>query len=135
MRLKDRVALVTGAASGLGPAVPERFPGIRSFALGHLGDGDIHDNPIQAEDKPAEAWHGRLPEVSRIVHAIVSALGGSITAERGVGRLRIAELQHGKSPVELEMMARLKRCFDPLNLMPLWQVLGGDLLDNLPDTP
>ena len=135
MRLKDRVALVTGAASSLSPAVAERFPGIRSFAFGHLGDGDIHDNPIQAEDKPAEAWHGRLPEVNRIVHAIVSAPGGSITAERGVGRLRITELQHGKSPVELEMMARLKRCFDPLNLMPIRKVLGRDLLDNLPDTP
>ena len=119
MRLKDRVALVTGAASSLSPAVAERFPGIRSFAFGQLG----------------EAWHGRLPEVNRIVHAIVSAPGGSITAERGVGRLRITELQHGKSPVELEMMARLKRCFDPLNLMPLRQVLGRDLLDNLPDTP
>jgi FAD/FMN-containing dehydrogenase len=115
-------------------ALSQRFPGIRSFAFGHLGDGNIHFNPIQAEGEPADLWQARLPEVNRIVHDIVSRLGGSITAEHGVGRLRITELQHYKSPVELEMMARLKRCFDPLNLMNPQKVLRSDLLDSLSET-
>jgi FAD/FMN-containing dehydrogenase len=115
-------------------ALSQRFPGIRSFAFGHLGDGNIHFNPIQAEGEPADLWQARLPEVNRIVHDIVSRLGGSITAEHGVGRLRITELQHYKSPIELEMMVRLKRCFDPLNLMNPQKVLRSDLLDNLSET-
>lgn len=110
-------------------ALAQRFPGIRSFAFGHLGDGNIHYNPIQAEGEPAETWQGRLPEVNRIVHDIVARLGGSITAEHGVGRLRIAEIRRYKSDLELEMMARLKRCFDPLNLMNPGKLLDSGLID------
>lgn len=98
-------------------ALAARFPGIRSFAFGHLGDGNIHYNPIQAEDGDKDLWQSFLPEVNLIVHDIVARLGGSITAEHGIGRLRINEVPRYKSAVEMEMMRRLKQCFDPQNLM------------------
>ncbi|WP_120009895.1 FAD-binding oxidoreductase [Teichococcus vastitatis] len=98
-------------------ALAARFPGIRSFAFGHLGDGNIHYNPIQAEGGDRALWQSYLPEVNLIVHDIVARLGGSITAEHGIGRLRINEVPRYKSAVEMEMMRRLKQCFDPQDLM------------------
>jgi FAD/FMN-containing dehydrogenase len=98
-------------------ALASRFPGIRPFAFGHLGDGNIHFNPLQAEGGSPDEWRSRLGEVNRIVHDIVVRLGGSITAEHGIGRLRLKEIEHYKSDVELEMMATLKSALDPMNLL------------------
>jgi FAD/FMN-containing dehydrogenase len=66
--------------------------------------------------------------VNRIVHDIVVSLGGSITAEHGVGRLRMEELAHYKSPLELEMMARVKLCFNQQNIMNPGKLLQPSLL-------
>ncbi|MCI0756309.1 hypothetical protein MON41_21960 [Roseomonas vastitatis] len=104
-------------------ALAARFPGIRSFAFGHLGDGNIHYNPIQAEGGDRALWQSYLPEVNLIVHDIVARLGGSITAKHGIGRLRINEVPRYKSAVEMEMMRRLKQCFDPQNLMNAGKLL------------
>lgn len=98
-------------------ALETRFPGLRSFAFGHLGDGNIHYNPLQAEGGDKATWQSYLPEVNQIVHDIVARLGGSITAEHGIGRLRIEEVPRYKSDVEMTMMRKLKQCFDPHNLM------------------
>lgn len=98
-------------------ALGKRFPGIRSFAFGHLGDGNIHFNPLQAQGGQADEWKARLSDVNRIVHDIVVRLDGSITAEHGIGQLRIDEIDHYKSEVELEMMATLKKALDPMNLL------------------
>ena len=63
------------------------------------------------------------PDVIRIVHDIVDALGGSISAEHGIGQLKRGELAHYKSAVEMEMMRAIKRTFDPLGLMNPGKVL------------
>ena len=60
---------------------------------------------------------------------IVASLGGSITAEHGVGRLRISEVSRYRSELEMEMMARLKRCFDPLNLMNPGKLLTREFVE------
>ena len=109
-------------------ALSARFPGIRSFSFGHIGDGNIHYNPIQASEEPAADWAERLPEVNRIVHDIVHRLGGSITAEHGIGRLRVGEIARYKPPFEIEMMARLKQSFDPDNIMNPGKVIPGAYL-------
>ena len=109
-------------------ALANRFPGIRSFAFGHLGDGNIHFNPLQAEGGSPDEWRPRLAEVNRIVHDIVARLGGSITAEHGIGRLRIAEMERYKSDVELDMMATLKAAFDPMNLLNPGKVIPNRVL-------
>lgn len=109
-------------------ALQERFPGIRSFAFGHLGDGNLHYNPMQPSGEPASAWTPKLREVNRIVHDTVHRLGGSITAEHGIGRLRVGEIEHYKPDFELEMMMRVKRAFDPDNLMNPGKVIPSSLL-------
>lgn len=109
-------------------ALQARFPGIRSFSFGHVGDGNIHYNPIQARGEAEATWAGRLPEVNRIVHDIVHRLRGSITAEHGIGRLRVGEIARYKPPFELEMMACIKRGFDPQNIMNPGKVIPRSFL-------
>jgi FAD/FMN-containing dehydrogenase len=120
-RIADFIAQATDALA-------RRFPGIRSFAFGHLGDGNIHFNPLQVEGGSADEWQSRLGEVNRVVHDIVVQLGGSITAEHGIGRLRVAEIDRYKPAIELEMMATLKKAFDPMNLMNPGKVIPPRLL-------
>jgi len=116
----SKVALFLDRANA---ALEREFPGIRPFSFGHLGDGNIHYNPIQGEDGDTAEWKARLGAVNAIVHDIVVGLGGSISAEHGIGRLRIDELPRYKSPVELDMMAALKLAFDPHNIMNPGKIL------------
>jgi FAD/FMN-containing dehydrogenase len=109
-------------------ALEREFPGIRMFSFGHLGDGNIHFNPLSASDRPANSKAADLASVNRIVHDLVVSFGGSISAEHGIGRLRREELRHYKSAVELEMMAALKRAFDPQNIMNPGKVIPDGLL-------
>ncbi len=96
--------------------------GVRVVAFGHAGDGNIHFNLSQpagvAKDGPERAAYlGRWEEFNRIVHDIVAGLGGSISAEHGIGRLKRAELARYKSPIEIELMRALKQTLDPGNIM------------------
>lgn len=93
------------------------YPGIRHYSFGHIGDGNIHYNPIAPLDWDGDTFYAERDKVNRIVHDIVVSLGGSISAEHGIGQLRIAEAEHYKMPLELEMMRSVKAAFDPRNLM------------------
>jgi FAD/FMN-containing dehydrogenase len=93
------------------------YPGIRHCAFGHLGDGNMHYNPIQPPSWDGARFRGETQRINRIVHDAVARLGGSISAEHGIGRLRLAEAQHYKSQVELDLARSLKRMLDPHNIM------------------
>jgi FAD/FMN-containing dehydrogenase len=103
-------------------AVARAIPGIRPVAFGHVGDGHIHFNVSQPagepkQGAPRDAYLARWGEINRIVHDIVARLNGSISAEHGIGRRKVDELAHYKSPVEIELMRTLKRTLDPKNIM------------------
>jgi FAD/FMN-containing dehydrogenase len=98
-------------------AVEALIPGIRPIVFGHLGDGNIHFNLTQPEGADPEAYLARWDEVNRIVYDIVMDLGGSISAEHGIGRLKLEENVQYKSAIEIELMQRVKRALDPENLM------------------
>jgi FAD/FMN-containing dehydrogenase len=98
-------------------AVEARLPGIRPVAFGHVGDGNIHFNLSQPHGADAKVFLARRSDFNHIVHELVRELGGSISAEHGIGRLKREELPHYKSPVELALMRRLKRALDPEGLM------------------
>jgi FAD/FMN-containing dehydrogenase len=100
------------------------FPGVRIVAFGHLGDGNLHYNVTAPAGTPAAAFVEReLSAVNRIVHDGVARLGGSISAEHGVGQLRREEIRRYKSAVELDLMRALKRALDPLGIMNPGKVL------------
>jgi FAD/FMN-containing dehydrogenase len=99
------------------PAFETMIPGVRILPFGHVGDGNIHYNLLQPEGMPAEAFRALKDEVQERVFDLVEALGGSISAEHGIGRLKRAELLRRKSPLELELMRALKTALDPMNIL------------------
>ena len=104
-------------------AVMAAVPGARICAFGHLGDGNIHYNISQPEGADKAAFLSRWGEVNAIVHAIVLAHGGSISAEHGIGRLKRDELARIREPIEIELMQRIKKAFDPAGIMNPGKVL------------
>ncbi len=104
-------------------ALKQNFPGIRIVAFGHVGDGNLHYNQSKPESGENAAFIALQPQVSRIVHDIVHQLGGSISAEHGIGQLKREELLRYKSPLEMEMMRTIKRALDPRGLMNPGKVL------------
>jgi FAD/FMN-containing dehydrogenase len=104
-------------------ALAAAYPGVRIVAFGHLGDGNLHYNlskPVREENGDFIA---RTPEVNRIVHDLVHAGQGSISAEHGIGQLKRDLLPLYKSPLELGLMRSIKHSLDPLGLMNPGKVL------------
>ncbi|MDR7376264.1 FAD/FMN-containing dehydrogenase [Rhodoferax ferrireducens] len=94
------------------------IPGVRLVNFGHLGDGNLHYNvQAPAEGDPAQFLRAQEERVNTLVFDAVIAHGGSISAEHGVGSLKVGHLEHYKSPVALEMMRGIKQALDPQNLM------------------
>jgi len=105
-------------------ALQAHMPGIRLVNFGHLGDGNLHYN-VQA---PAGAdardfLKTQEPRVNEIVYDSVQAFSGSISAEHGVGSLKLEELRHRKSAVALSLMRQIKAALDPQGLMNPGRVL------------
>lgn len=104
-------------------AVSRFMPGSRFCSFGHLGDGNIHYNISQpiGMDKARflESWN----EMNDVVFDVVAKLGGSISAEHGIGRLKAYRMPEIKSPVELAMMRGLKQMLDPNNILSPGRVL------------
>jgi len=97
--------------------VQRMVPGIRPVPFGHVGDGNIHFNLSQPEGADREAYLTRWEEVNEAVHELVVEMGGSISAEHGIGYMKVAENARFKSPVELDLMRAVKQALDPDNLM------------------
>ncbi len=104
-------------------ALRARFPGIRIVAFGHMGDGNVHYNCGMATPDEASRFYGESPEVNHIVYEVVSALGGSISAEHGLGVLKVEEIKRYKSALELDLMRTIKRALDPDGIMNPGKVL------------
>jgi FAD/FMN-containing dehydrogenase len=93
-------------------------PQIRIVAFGHLGDGNIHYNVSISDAEANKAFiEQHESEVNRRVYEIVTQLGGSISAEHGLGQLKRKEITCYKSEVELDLMRSIKHTFDPHGLM------------------
>jgi FAD/FMN-containing dehydrogenase len=92
-------------------------PGARIAAFGHMGDGNIHYDVLRA-DGGSDAEHAaRRDQGSRIVHDIVASMGGSISAEHGLGSMKTEEARRYKSPVEIEALTAIRRALDPKRIM------------------
>jgi FAD/FMN-containing dehydrogenase len=105
--------------------VQTHVPEARLVAYGHLGDGNLHFNLNQAAGIDRDAFVAREPEVRRAIHDLAHAFHGSFSAEHGIGRLKIEELERYASPVELALMRDLKRIFDPNGILNPGKVLRG----------
>ena len=97
--------------------VERRFPGTRVVAFGHLGDGNVHFNVRAPEGAGADWIEQDGLAVTALVHDLVTAAGGSISAEHGIGQMRLAELARLGDPARLAAMRAIKTALDPKGIM------------------
>lgn len=98
-------------------ALAHAAPGSRVFAFGHLGDGNLHYNVRAPLDAGPDWLELNAAAITRLVHDRVVALGGSISAEHGIGAFKADELVRLGDPAKLAAMRAVKRALDPLNIM------------------
>ncbi len=92
-------------------------------SYGHLGDGSLHFNVQLRPGADAAALLARAAAVRRAIHDLAAARGGSFSAEHGIGRAKVEELERYKSHVELDLMRTLKRSLDPHGILNPGKVL------------
>ena len=102
------------------------FPGARLVTYGHLGDGNLHYN-VQApeHDDQARFLNEEEAPMNALVYEVVDRYNGSISAEHGIGSLKVEKLEHHKSPVAMDLMRSIKKALDPHNLMNPGRMLRG----------
>jgi FAD/FMN-containing dehydrogenase len=98
-----------------GEAAEKVLPGSRIVAFGHMGDGNIHYSVLAPIGMPPEAFP--FPALNDAVNGTAVALGGSISAEHGIGVVRLADFARFKDPESLSLMRAVKRALDPNNVM------------------
>jgi len=117
------VAAVPAFIAEANAAVIKLIPGARPVPFGHLGDGNIHYNISQPVGANAAAFLARWHDVNAVVFEIVLRMGGSISAEHGIGVLKRDELPEVKDKVAIELMRAIKSMLDPLGIMNPGKVL------------
>jgi len=98
-------------------AVRRLAPGARVVAFGHLGDGNIHYDVLRPEGGSDAEHAARREAGSRIVHDLVASLGGSISAEHGLGAMKTEEARRYKPPAEIAALAAVRHALDPKRIM------------------
>lgn len=90
---------------------------MRINCFGHLGDGNLHYNVFPAQGKDRRAYEHLRDDVKRCVHDLTHEYDGSVSAEHGIGRLKVADLQRYGDPVKLAAMQAIKQALDPHGIM------------------
>jgi FAD/FMN-containing dehydrogenase len=97
--------------------VERKFPGVIASGFGHLGDGNIHFH-VRAGEHAAPDWYDAEGEkITRLVDDLVTAAGGSISAEHGIGQLKLHEFERLASPGRIHALQAIKHALDPLGIM------------------
>ena len=99
-------------------ACEARFPGTHASGFGHLGDGNVHFHVRAPKGTDPARWYAEdAAVVTRFVDDLVVAAGGSISAEHGIGQMKIGELERLSSPARLSILRAVKTAFDPHGLL------------------
>jgi len=100
------------------PLTEAAFPGTSAIAFGHLGDGNVHYHVIAPAGSERAAWEASEGKrISAFVHDLVTAWGGTISAEHGIGQLKVDDLVRLADPVQVALMTRVKQALDPAGLL------------------
>ena len=118
--------MIEGAAEA-----ERRFPGTRTIAYGHLGDGNVHFHVRAPQGADPQAFYaGEAPVITRFVHDMVVAAGGSISAEHGIGQMKRAELERLGPPSRIAALRAIKTALDPRGILN-----PGKLVTLAPEAP
>ncbi|WP_299209038.1 FAD-binding oxidoreductase [uncultured Tateyamaria sp.] len=94
-----------------------RLGNFRINCFGHVGDGNLHYNVFPVPGKNRSNHEAERPEIKQVIHALVHEMGGSVSAEHGVGRLKVEDLERYSDPAKLTAMRAIKDALDPLGIM------------------
>jgi FAD/FMN-containing dehydrogenase len=101
-----------------GAEAEARFPGAEAVAYGHLGDGNVHFHVRAPAGVDPDKWYAEDgPRISRHVHDMVVAAGGSISAEHGIGQMKRAELERLSAPSRMTVLRAIKAALDPQGIL------------------
>ncbi|WP_309083621.1 FAD-binding oxidoreductase [Chelativorans sp.] len=117
------VAAIPEFIARAGEAVGKVVPGSRVVCFGHMGDGNLHYNVSQPVGGSREEFLKHYRTMNDEVHAIVRELGGSFSAEHGIGTMKRAELLATQPAIATELMRRIKKAFDPAGIMNTGKVI------------
>lgn len=104
-------------------AVTAIVPGCIAVPFGHVGDGNIHFNVLPPPSMSADAFVARHGELAQVIESVALSLGGTVSAEHGIGLIKRDALARMKSPAVLDAMRALKTAFDPANILNPGKVL------------
>ncbi len=105
--------------------VSENYPDLEVCWFGHIGDGNLHLNILKPLDLSLDAFYRRCHGLSHKLFELVSARGGSISAEHGVGLLKRDFLKYSRSEVEIDIMWAVKNALDPVGVMNPGKLLSA----------
>jgi len=111
------VAAIPDFVRRAGEVVEACCPGVRPVVFGHFGDGNVHYNVAQPVGMDKDGYLVLWEEMNDAVHALVTEMGGSISAEHGIGRMKRDALARYRSAVELDMMRSVKTALDPRGIL------------------
>jgi len=111
------VSKIAGFIDQASAEIVRRWPDVRVAAFGHVGDGNVHYDVLPAVGGDPAIHNARRDEAATLVHDLVASLGGSISAEHGLGTMKTAEALHYKSPVEVEAQRAIRAALDPGRIM------------------
>jgi len=117
------VARIPDFLAAASKAVDAACPGARPVVFGHFGDGNVHYNVTQPVGMDKAAYLALWGPMSEAVHDVVASLGGSISAEHGIGQMKRGELLRFKSPLEIALMRKIKAALDPKGILNPGKVL------------
>ncbi len=117
------VPLIPAFITRANEAVEKLCPGARPVPFGHFGDGNVHYNVSQPTGMDKAQYLALWEEMQAVVHGIVHDMGGSISAEHGIGQMKRDELARVKGAVELDMMRAIKHALDPNGILNPGKVL------------
>ncbi len=127
--IKHDIALPTSSVSAFitetDALLQIAFPGCRMVTFGHLGDGSLHYNVSPPHGVKDDVFLSQSPLVNRIVYDSVSRFNGTVSAEHGLGALKLEELVRYKPAAEIAMMKKIKAALDPKNLMNPGKILAS----------
>ena len=106
-------------------AVSRLVAGVRAVPFGHIGDGNIHINFVRPEIMSDEAFLAKTEEITSAVNGVVKRLGGSFSAEHGIGRLKVGTLEKWREETEMQLMLSIKQALDPECLLNPGKILGA----------
>ncbi|MCT4555330.1 MAG: FAD-binding oxidoreductase [Pelagimonas sp.] len=89
----------------------------RINCFGHLGDGNLHFNIFPPKGEHRDAYRAQAADLTRAIHTLTHQRGGSISAEHGIGRLKVADLERFGDPAKLAAMRTIKAALDPQGIM------------------